>query len=117
MRGPRIGFIPWSKGKKFKLKNPRKREPYLDKGYICVPTTNHPNGNGRNYVMAHRLVVEVVLGRYLDGGEVVHHINWDTTDNRVENLFVFENNGEHLRYHIICKYNPVLKTWLKSNLV
>lgn len=31
--------------------------------------------------------------------EIVHHINGDPTDNRLENLYVFKNNGEHTDYH------------------
>jgi len=39
------------------------------------------------------------LGRFLKKGEVVHHKNDDTGDNRLENLELFENQAAHARFH------------------
>jgi hypothetical protein len=47
-------------------------------------------------VFEHRHIVESILGRSLQDGEVVHHINGDPKDNQPENLEVFSSNGEHL---------------------
>lgn len=60
-------------------------------------TNTHPLRTRRNYVLEHRLVVEASLGRYLTRDEVVHHINGDPEDNRLENLMVFSTNGRHLK--------------------
>lgn len=46
----------------------------------------------------HRLVAEQMLGRKLRRGEVVHHKNGDTTDDRPENLEVMTRR-EHSRLH------------------
>ncbi len=54
--------------------------------------------NGR-LVMEHRYVMERHLGRALGRSEVVHHINGDRLDNRVENLEVKGSQGEHLLEH------------------
>lgn len=46
----------------------------------------------------HRVVAEQMLGRPLEPDEVVHHINGDKRDNRLENLQVL-SRSEHSRLH------------------
>lgn len=56
----------------------------------------YPTKNG---IPSHRLVAEFYLGRPLRPEEVVHHINENKKDPRIENLIVFENNAYHMDYH------------------
>mgnify|MGYP001584478774 CR=1 FL=1 len=67
-------------------------------GYVLVYSPEHSSSNSNKYVREHRLVMEKHLGRFLNSGEVVHHINGIRNDNRIENLQLFQTNGEHLRH-------------------
>lgn len=71
---------------------------YIDNdGYVLVLATDHPFANAQGYVREHRLVVENQIGRFLQPLEVVHHIDGDKQNNRIDNLQLFRTNGEHLR--------------------
>lgn len=64
------------------------------KGYILVRAPGHPMASKEGYLMQHRLVMANHLGRMLDPSEVVHHLNEDKADNRIDNLEVL-----HKRVH------------------
>lgn len=69
-----------------------------DGGYVFVKDPNHKRSHN-GYVREHILVMEKMLGRQLHKGEVVHHCNGDTSDNRPYNLMLFASQSEHLKYH------------------
>lgn len=68
---------------------------FTKEGYILEYCPNHPYCIQKKYVLQHRLVMEAHLGRTLLPTEVVHHINGNTQDNRIENLQLFSCKGEH----------------------
>lgn len=73
--------------------------------YIVEYCPNHPFTSKRGYVQQHRLIMEKYIKRFLDPKEVVHHINGKTDDNRIENLELLKNIGEHnILYHKNKKY-------------
>ena len=53
----------------------------------------------KGYIQLHRLIMAEYLQRPLENEEVVHHINGDITDNRIENLKLFENKSKHTSLH------------------
>jgi hypothetical protein len=91
------GFGKWMKGRK---SINWKGGKYIDNdGYMLILSRTHPNANNQGYVREHRLIMEKHLGRILLKSEIVHHINNDKKDNRIENLMLFSSCGEHIKYH------------------
>jgi len=76
-----------------------KDEPVLCNGYPVVYDPEHPRAKSNGYVREHILVAEQMLGRPLKDGEVIHHINEDKTDNRPENIMVFDSQSDHMKHH------------------
>jgi len=70
-----------------------KKGDYL---YAVVP--EHPSAIKYGYVLHHRVVMENHIGRLLTEEEIVHHINEDKKDNRIENLEL-TNVTKHNQHH------------------
>ena len=65
-------------------------------------------GGGKTYtkvfgIHEHRIIAERKLGRKLQQGEVVHHIDGNKRNNRPENLQVFSSQAEHAKWHAAQK--------------
>ena len=104
--------MPFQKGNKLGRKFQKEQSKYGEEspnwkggrrkhreGYIRIFSPTHPNKDCDGYIFEHRLVIEKHIGRTLLKSEVVHHINSNHSDNRIENLMLFNNNGEHIRLH------------------
>jgi predicted DNA-binding protein (UPF0251 family) len=76
--------------------------------YVLVKCPGHPFATKSGYVREHRLVMERVLGRYLQPEEVVHHIDANPQNNHPDNLQVFSSNTEHFRHE--WQENPNFST-------
>ena len=64
---------------------------FTSKGYIEVKTES-------GYKREHVYVMELHLGRKLEIGEVVHHIDCNKQNNSIENLMLM-THGEHSAHH------------------
>lgn len=83
-------------------------------GYVKKYAPEHPK-KITNYVLEHRLVMEEILGRYLEPNEEVHHINGIRNDNSKENLELWVKSqppGQRVDdmiefcYNFLKKYKP-----------
>ena len=73
-------------------------------------------GNGRNSYMAeHRIIITNHIGRKLLRSEIVHHINCDKSDNRIENLYLCKDASSHSTIH--HSLQKLLKELMERNIV
>ena len=91
-------------------KGTKRYEKIYRQGYIFIHMPTHPNAHKQGYIAEHRLVMSNHVGRPLVKGEVVHHINEKTDDNRIENLHLCVSAGQHTKeFH--------KEVYLKSSIV
>ena len=64
----------------------------VEGGYIKI----FVNGG---WILEHRHIVEQFTKRKLDKQEVIHHLNENRVDNKIENLMVFKSNSAHQSFH------------------
>lgn len=67
-------------------------------GYVDLLKPEHPNSRKSGYIAEHRYVMSQHIGRPLRKDEIVHHINENKSDNRIENLQIMTTE-EHTRLH------------------
>lgn len=87
--------------KKYGANNPAWRGgKNIHGGYVRIRTPKDclSSGDSNGYIREHDYIMEKHIGRPLQKGEVVHHINGIKTDNRIENLMLL-TNSEHMKVH------------------
>jgi len=71
-----------------------------NRGYRYAKMHGHPNTNKNGYISEHRFVMSQYLDRPLNPDEVIHHINGNKADNRIENLVIITRAKHVLEHHI-----------------
>lgn len=102
----RRGKPAHNKGKKLPLEMKGKNHPswkggrYVDNhGYILMYTGGDKQASGWNsYKKEHILVVENSIGRCLNKGEIVHHVDGDKQNNDIDNLWLTDSNGHRMAH-------------------
>jgi len=68
-------------------------------------------------VLAHRYVVEKFIGRKLKPKEVVHHLDFDRSNNHPSNLMIFKNQNAHALWHNKVKKFSYLTNPMKRQVL
>lgn len=132
------GHKPWNKGKSVRL-NPKtefqkgKNHPYYGKkkkdlpgfkgyrtinscGYVLIFKPDHVGAFPSGYVLEHRYKMSKKLKRKLKKNEVVHHIDGNRQNNKLENLLLM-TKSQHIKFHMMAYdfifENNLYKSYLK----
>lgn|SRR3990167_9664363 len=69
-------------------------------GYVIVYCPEHKHSKTKNgWIFEHRIVIENFINQGLKIGQCIHHIDLNKTNNKIENLMIFNSNKEHSSWH------------------
>ncbi len=69
-------------------------------GYIEIRVySEHLRKDKSGYVKEHILIMEKHLGRFIKLGEVIHHLDGNKHNNKIENLILCKGHSEHRKIH------------------
>lgn len=74
-------------------------------------TKNHLGADGyihKGKIRLHREIMEKTIGRKLRRTEIVHHINHNKSDNRIENLELLPDQSTHIGIHLKERYSKTI---------
>ena len=74
------------------------------KGYLHILKPEHRLARADGYVAEHRLLKESEI---IKKEQVVHHKDENRLNNKLANLEVYPNNGEHRKYHSISQSRDI----------
>ena len=101
------GRVPWNKRKPHLAmeNNPNWKGGRMigSGGYVLIKMREHPRANNCGYIREHRLVMEKYLGRYLKPSEIVHHLDGNRQNNKIENLLLTKSSRHWRMAEIIWK--------------
>ena len=78
-------------------------------GYVMLNKPNRDSSQSSGYILEHRYKMENKLGRILKDNEIVHHINGNKKDNRIENLELMTIKEHQLEHNLGAKRSKEAK--------
>lgn|GEM_PF-2727461 len=91
----------------------RKRNKH---GYVLLCIKDHPNSDSQGYIFEHRIVKEIIEGRFMRNDEVVHHKNHIKHDNRASNLEILDRGSHAKLHHIGSKRNAETRERMSAKM-
>lgn len=70
-----------------------------DKGYALIYIPEYSNSKNSGWILCHRYLVEMKIGRELKKEEVIHHLDGNKQNNLIGNLMLFNSQKEHSSFH------------------
>lgn len=94
-------YAAWNSGKRYSIRETERTEYVNSSGYLEVWCGRGDGSRGRKdgYRLKHHLAMEDALGRPLEAGEVVHHVDGDKLNNDPTNLHLCLTAAEHRKIH------------------
>lgn len=92
------GLTPWNKGRVGIDKFRRGSIVGATGGYLQIRLPDHPMANNEGYILLHRFILFIYLGRIISTDEIVHHIDGNKRNNRFDNLKIC-SRSEHMKIH------------------
>ena len=98
----------YPKRKKYLLKLNKKSQRFnraltgkvIRDGYLYIACPFHPNCTKAGQILFHRIIImENKIGRYLKKEEIVHHIDENKLNNKIENLELIDSINSHSFIH------------------
>lgn len=68
------------------------------------------------WIALHRYLVEKYLNRKLKTNEVIHHIDGNKLNNKLENFYIFNRKSTHMAFETLIRDKIINRYYLKSNL-
>lgn len=86
-------------------------------GYIAIYDPKHPMADCVGRIMEHRYIMAKHIGRNLTDLEIVHHINGNKKDNRIENLELVNKHTHVLISKLDKRIKQLEKFIIKNGLI
>lgn len=84
--------------------------------YVRCPPPYLSMARRDGYLMEHRLLVAIAIGRPLSRIETVHHRNHRASDNLLSNLMLFATNADHKAFEGGAAIKPLWCGWCHSTI-